>query len=131
MDTKIIMTSSALFYAIIGVLICFLPNEIAGYLEVESTIITIIFLNILSALFLGFGILNWMAKGTLIGGIYNKPILIGNLMHFGFGAIGFVKVVFDIRTHLEIVISLTVVYWIFTILFVYIFRTTPIKTERK
>ena len=58
MDTKIIMTSSALFYAIIGVLICFLPNEIAGYLEVESTIITIIFLNILSALFLGFGILN-------------------------------------------------------------------------
>ena len=131
MDTKIIMTSSTLFYAIIGVLICFLPNEIAGYLEVESTIITIIFLNILSALFLGFGILNWMAKGTLIGGIYNKPILIGNLMHFGVGAIGFLKVVFDIRTHLEIVISLTVVYWIFTILFVYIFRTTPIKTERK
>jgi hypothetical protein len=85
----------------------------------------------MSALYLGFGILNWMAKGTLIGGIYNKPIAIGNLMHFGVGAIALVKVVSNIQTHSEIVISLTVVYVIFAILFVYIFRTNPTKTEKK
>ena len=89
MKTKLLMTSSALFCAIIGILLSFLPNEIAEYLSVEPTIITILFLKILSALYLGFGILNWMAKGTLIGGIYNRPIAIGNLMHFGVGAIAY------------------------------------------
>ena len=131
MNTKIVMTSSALFYAIIGIILSFLPNEIADYLNVEYNIVTILFLDIMSALYLGFGILNWMAKGTLIGGIYNKPIAIGNLMHFGVGAIVLVKVVSNIQTHSEIVISLTVVYVIFAILFVYIFRTNPTKTEKK
>lgn len=131
MNTKIVMTSSALFYAIIGIILSFLPNEIADYLNIEYNIITILFLNIMSALYLGFGILNWMAKGTLIGGIYNKPIAIGNLMHFGVGAIALVKVVSNIQMHSEIVISLTVVYVIFAILFVYIFRTNPTKTEKK
>lgn len=109
MNTKILMTSSALFLAIIGILLSFLPNEIVNYLNIESNIITILFLKIMSALFLGFGILNWMAKGTLIGGIYNRPIAIGNLMHFGVGAIALVKVVSNIQTHSEIFISLTVV----------------------
>jgi len=125
MNTKILMISSALFLAIIGILLSFLPNEIVDYLNVQPSIITILFLKILSALYLGFGILNWMAKGTLIGGIYNRPIAIGNLMHFGVGAITLVKVVSKIQSYSEIIISLTVVYVIFAILFTYVFRTNP------
>ena len=82
MKTKLLMTSSALFCGIIGILLLFLPNEILEYLNVEPTIITILFLKILSALYLGFGILNWTVKGSLIGGIYNRPIALGNLLHF-------------------------------------------------
>lgn len=130
MITKIVMASSAIFLAIIGILFSFLPNEVIEYLNVESNTITILFLNILSALYLGFGILNWMAKGTLIGGIYNKPIVIGNLMHFAVGAIALVKVISNIQTHLEIVIFLTVVYVIFAILFAYVFKTNPTKIEK-
>ncbi len=130
MNTKILMTSSAIFLIIIGVLLSFLPNEIADSLNVEPTIVTILFLKILSALYLGFGILNWMAKGTLIGGIYNRPIAIGNLMHFGVGAIALVKVISNIQTHSEIIISLTVVYVVFAILFAYVFRTNPAKAEK-
>ena len=125
MKTKLLMTSSALFCAIIGILLSFLPNEIAEYLSVEPTIITILFLQILGALYLGFGILNWMAKGTLIGGIYNRPIAIGNLMHFGVGAIALVKVISNIQTHSEIIIFLTVFYVIFALLFAYVFKTNP------
>ena len=125
MKTKLLMTSSALFCAIIGILLSFLPNEIAEYLSVEPTIITILFLKILSALYLGFGILNWMAKGTLIGGIYNRPIAIGNLMHFVVGAITLVKVISNIQTHSEIIIFLTVFYVIFALLFAYVFKTNP------
>jgi hypothetical protein len=130
MNTKIVMTSSALFLAIIGILFSFLPNEVMDYLNVEPNIITILFLKIMSALYLGFGMLNWMAKGTLIGGIYNRPIAIGNLMHFGVGAIALVKAATNIQTHSEIIISLTIVYMIFALLFVYVFRANPTKIEK-
>ena len=43
---------------------------------------------------LGFGMMNWMARDALFGGIYNKPMTIGNFMHFGIGALGLVKAVF-------------------------------------
>ena len=125
MKTKFLMTSSALFFGIIGILLSFLPNEIAEYLSVEPTIITILFLQILGALYLGFGILNWTAKGTLIGGIYNRPIALGNLMHFVVGAITLVKVISNIQTHTEIIIFLTVFYVIFALLFAYVFKTNP------
>jgi len=130
MNTKILMTSSALFLATIGILLSFLPNEIVEYLNVEPNIITILFLKIMSALYLGFGILNWMAKGTLIGGIYNRPIAIGNLMHFGVGAIALVKISSNIQIHPEIIISLSAVYVIFALLFAYVFRTNPTNTEK-
>ncbi|MBT3281648.1 MAG: hypothetical protein HOC22_04635 [Cryomorphaceae bacterium] len=125
MKTKLLMTSSAVFFGIIGILLSFLPNEIAEYLSVEPTIITILFLQILGALYLGFGILNWTAKGTLIGGIYNRPIALGNLMHFVVGAITLVKVISNIQTHTEIIIFLTVFYVIFALLFAYVFKTNP------
>ena len=125
MKTKLLMTSSALFCVIIGILLLFLPNEIAEYLNVEPTIITILFLKILSALYLGFGILNWTVKGSLIGGIYNRPIALGNLLHFVVGSIELVKVISNIQTHREIIIFLTALYIIFGVLFAYVLKNNP------
>ena len=125
MKTKFLMTSSALFCGIIGILLLFLPNEIAEYLNIEPTIITILFLKILSALYLGFGILNWTVKGSLIGGIYNRPIALGNLLHFVVGSIELVKVISNIETHREIIIFLTALYIIFGVLFAYVLKNNP------
>ena len=125
MKTKLLMTSSALFCGIIGILLLFLPNEIAEYLNVEPTIITILFLKILSALYLGFGILNWTVKGSLIGGIYNRPIALGNLLHFVVGSIELVKVISNIETHREIITFLTALYIIFGVLFAYVLKNNP------
>tara|TARA_B000000477_G_C6007988_1_gene192020 strand:- start:279 stop:659 length:381 start_codon:yes stop_codon:yes gene_type:complete len=125
MKTKLLMTSSALFCGIIGILLLFLPNEILEYLNVEPTIITILFLKILSALYLGFGILNWTVKGSLIGGIYNRPIALGNLLHFVVGSIELVKVISNIQIHREIIIFLTALYIIFGVLFAYVLKNNP------
>ena len=125
MKTKLLMTSSALFCGIIGILLLFLPNEIVEYLNVEPTIITILFLKILSALYLGFGILNWTVKGSLIGGIYNRPIALGNLLHFVVGSIELVKVISNIQIHREIIIFLTALYIIFGVLFAYVLKNNP------
>ena len=71
MNTKLLMSSSSLFLGIIGIVLTFLPDEILIYLAIETDVITILILQILGSLYLGFGLLNWMAKGSFIGGIYS------------------------------------------------------------
>ncbi len=119
------MTASTLFLGISGLILSFFPDETIAYLEIDVNVLTSLFLQILGALYLGFAMLNWMAKGSRIGGIYNRPVAIGNFMHFGVGAITLVKVAFKIQVHTELIISLTIVYAIFAIGFAYVFRTNP------
>jgi len=130
MNTKIVMTVSALFLCALGISFSFFNKEINGYFNNDSNSINILSLQLLSALYLGFGLMNWMAKETRIGGIYNRPIAIGNFMHFGVGALALIKIVSKIELHQEIIIGLTVVYSIFAVCFAYIFRTNP-KVENK
>ena len=127
MNTKLLMTASALFLGIIGILLSFFPKEIAIYLNFDTNLISILFLQILSSLYLGFGILNWMAKNNLIGGIYSRPLTIGNLMHFGVSTIAFIKITFKIQANFEFILPLTIIYSIFTLCFAYIFMTNPSK----
>jgi len=129
MNTKIILTASALTLGTLGILLSFLPNEILKYLQIESSQIIIIFMQLLGALYLGFGMLNWMAKGSTIGGIYNRPIAIGNFMHFGVGAIALLKIAFSVKEFREVVIPLTMVYTIFAVCYGYIFRVNPSKVK--
>jgi len=131
MNSKIVMTVSSLFLGIMGITFSFLPEEIMNYLNVEPNPITILLLQILSALYLGFGILNWMAKGSIIGGIYNRPIAIGNLMHFSVGAIALIKIISRIQIHSEVIIVLTVSYVILALSFAYVFFNNPSKVSDK
>lgn len=127
MNTKLLMTASVIILGIIGLSLSFIPIEITEYLNLETNIISTLSFQLLGALYLGFAMMNWMAKGSIIGGIYNRPITIGNFMHFGVGALALVKLVSSIELNQEIYISLTVIYVIFALSFAYVFRTNPGK----
>jgi hypothetical protein len=129
MNTKIVMISSSVFLGATGAVLTFLPNEIISSIGISPNPISTLSFQLLGALYLGFAMVNWMAKGSLIGGIYNKPIAVGNFMHFLVGALALVKFASNFQTHSEVVISLTVVYAIFAVLFAYVFRTNPSKIE--
>lgn len=129
MNTKLLMTTSSLFLGAIGLVLIFLPEEIIFYLNIETNALTTLLVKILSSFYLGFALLNWMTKDTFIGGIYNKPIAIGNQMHFGVGAISLLKIVFEIQSHYEIIIALTVGYIIFATGFSYVFFNNPKRIE--
>ena len=130
MNTNILMISSCIFLSILGITFTFIPDEIISSLSVTPNPISTLSLQLLGALYLGFAMLNWMAKGSLIGGIYNRPIAIGNFMHFAVGALALIKIITKIHTHSEMVISLTVAYFVFAILFGYVFRTNPSRIEK-
>lgn len=131
MNTKVLMTASAVIFGIIGIALSFIPEEITTYLNIESNIISTLSFQLIGALYLGFSMMNWMAKSTTIGGIYNRPITIGNFMHFFVGALALIKMVSKVELHQEVIIGLIVVYSIFAISFAYIFRTNPKSLTKK
>ena len=125
MNTKTLMIISAIFLAVNGFGFTFFPNEIADLLINDDNYIFILILQILGALYLGFSILNWMSKASLIGGIYNKPILIGNLVHFFTASMALIKLAFKVETNLQLIFSYTIIYSLFTLFFGYVFFTNP------
>jgi len=125
MNTKTLMIISAIFLAVNGFGFTFFPNEIAGLLINDDNYIFILILQILGALYLGFSILNWMSKASLIGGIYNKPLLIGNLLHFFTASMALIKLAFKVETNLQLIFSYTIIYSLFTLSFGYVFFTNP------
>jgi hypothetical protein len=119
------MIISAIFLAVNGFGFTFFPNEISVLLINDDNHIFILILQILGALYLGFSILNWMSKTNLIGGIYSKPLLIGNLLHFFTASIALIKLTFKVETNLQLIFSYTIIYSLFTLFFGYVFFTNP------
>lgn len=125
MNTKILMTLSVVFLGLIGISLSFFTKEVDTFFNSDSNNASVLFLQLTSALYLGFALMNWMAKDSRIGGIYNRPIAIGNLMSFGVGTIALIKIVPKIELHKEFIIGLTILYAIFTICFAIVFKTNP------
>lgn len=90
-DTKLLMISSALFLGLLGAGGSFFPEEILGFYVVDVNTMSVLFIKIAGALYLGFAILNWMARGNIIGGIYSRPVALGNFFHFTIIAITLLK----------------------------------------
>ena len=126
MNTKYLMIATAIYLGIVGFGLTFLPQEIADFFEGGTNPTLILALQILGALYLGFGMMNWMAKDNLIGGIYSRPLVLGNLLHFLVSAFAIIKVIGKYaETQFVVIITISIIYSIFTLCFVYLLRTNP------
>lgn len=123
MNTKLLMTVSAVVMGIAGVILIFLPQEIAKQFDLPNS--TTIILQTLGALYIGFSMINWNSKSNLIGGIYSRPITIGNFTHFFIGALGLIK--FAAKTPTVITFIITIIYLAFAISFGYVLFKHPIS----
>src|SRR2546430_1696217 len=114
MKTRALMSASAIFLGILAIAALFAPEEILKEAAVPSSPFLPPLVQLCAALLLGFAMINWMAKGSRVGGIYNRPIAMGNIIHFAVGAITLDR--FALRGHESWpVIVLCVVYTVFAI----------------
>lgn len=124
------MQTSAILLIAAGVSLSFLPQEILYFLQTESsTPLQRVLLQIMGALYFAFGMINWTAKANLIGGIYARPIAIGNLTHFMIGFLALIK--YSLRHPESIIITLALFYGFFALSFTLIFFTHPVKSSEK
>lgn len=116
MKTKWLMEASALLMALAGLAASFLPQELLGYAGLPADAVAQVAVQIAGALYLGFAMLNWMARANLIGGIYSRPVAVGNFSHFAIAAIALVKAAMAAQGQLAIVAA-AVVYGVLALLF--------------
>lgn len=124
MKSKIIMVSSAAFMAVMGLVLTFAPDELVlstvGHAEPQIKIA----LQLLGALYLSFAMTNWMTKDGIIGGIYNRPVAIGNFLHFLMGGLALARLLLGGNEN-PVMVIITLLYTAFAIAFYFVVFRHP------
>jgi hypothetical protein len=82
------LSVSGVFLCLAGILLTFAPQETAAALNLPAAPIV---MQLLGAGLLGFGMMNWTARGSMLGGIYGRAIVIANAIHFSVAGAALVK----------------------------------------
>lgn len=117
MNTKIVMTLSSVTLGTAGILLTFMPEILLSQLSIEPNKPVLFLMQILGALYFAFGMLNWMTKTSLIGGIYNRPIAVANFTHFFIAGLALTKGLISNPNSSYIIWTAGVIYFVFGILF--------------
>ncbi|HEY0371702.1 MAG TPA: hypothetical protein VGD79_06850 [Thermoanaerobaculia bacterium] len=119
MNTKLVLSASAVVLGIAGIAASFMPHELLRAAGIAPAAPMPLLVQLLGALWFAFAMVNWTARGSLIGGIYNRPIAIGNLTHFVIGAFALGK---D-----GTLMPVAIVYALFAIAFAMVFFRSPVS----
>ena len=130
MNTKILMTTSSLVLGLAGLFALFAPENLLAMLGVPMVNPLSVFIQLMGALYFSIALMNWTAKDSIIGGIYARPVSLGNFAHFFSGALLLAKYVLSNGFNISILLIL-VVYAIFASLFYWlVFRATGIVVDK-
>jgi len=127
MNTKLLMTTSSIFMGLLGITLSFMPNEIINLLDQGSNKYSVLTLQLAGALYFGFAVTNWMAKGILIGGIYARPLAIGNFSHFLIAGLALSKFLANDSNPSTCFYILTIFYALFAVAYGFILFKHPQK----
>lgn len=86
MNARILMVGSSVILAIGGLAALFAPHELGAALDapVSGSGIAV---QLLGTVYIAFAVTNWIGKDKPIGGIYSRPLSVGNFAHFAIGAL--------------------------------------------
>ena len=121
-NTRLLLSASAIVLGIAGIAASFLPQEILRALAIEPAGLVPLLVQLLGAALFAFAMVNWTARGSLIGGIYNRAVALGNLTHFVVGGLALAKAALSQG---GVVWVMAAVYLVFAIGFTMVFFRSP------
>jgi len=127
MSSKMLMTSSSLFLALAGICALFAPDVVLSMLGASVTAQLSVLVQLLGALYFAFALMNWTAKDSAIGGIYARPVSLGNFAHFFAGALLLIR--YQLSNEIKVfTLLILVVYALYASLFYWlVFRATGME----
>jgi hypothetical protein len=125
--TRVVLGAGGITMATAGLLLQFTPLESLARLGIEArdTLVPQLF----GGLLIGFAMLNWMSRGVRIGGIYARPLAVGNFAHFFIGTVSLLSNQAAMRGPAGA--TVTLVYAMFALAFGYILFTRPSEPARQ
>jgi hypothetical protein len=127
LQTRLLMGLSAVFMAAFGLVASFIPAEVLVTFGVPPVSVLLTVVQITGALYLAFALLNWMARGVLIGGIYSRPLALANFLHFAVVAVTLFKAIPSMN--MIAVILVTLAYAVFAAWFALVLFTHPVRNN--
>ena len=130
MNTKLLMTSSALILGLAGVFALFAPDVLLSTQGAAVTGNLSVMIQLMGALYFSFALMNWTAKDSLIGGIYARPVSLANFSHFFAGVLLLLKHQLSSEMNLS-TLAVLIVYAVYAACFYWlVFRSTGIKVDK-
>ena len=130
MNTRLLMTTSSLVLGLAGIFALFAPDILLTTLNVPIADPLSVLIQLMGALYFSIAMMNWTAKDSIIGGIYARPVSLGNFAHFFSGTLLLARYVLSNGFNLP-VLSMLMAYAIFAALFYWlVFRHTGIVVEK-
>jgi hypothetical protein len=130
MNTKLLMTTSSLVLGLAGIFALFAPDIVVTRLGVPSTNPLDVLIQLMGALYFSIALMNWTAKDSIIGGIYARPISLGNFAHFFSGTLLLAKYGLSNGFNLSILLMLVGYTILATLFYWLVFRHTGIVVEK-
>ena len=129
MKLKPVLTASAIYLGLVGLGVLLVPRYFGiGAVPADAPPALIAFLRIFAGPCLGIAVLNWMAQGNIIGGIYSRPVAIGNLAHFTIAGLALLKSIIAGQQPIEVIAG-TAAYTAFAVLFALVAFTQPARAR--
>jgi hypothetical protein len=92
MKATLLLSVSALLLAVLGLACLFAPTAtLSALLLGPANLFPALPGQLLGAALLGLAALNWLSRGSAVGGIYGRPLVVANLAHFLVGALVLVR----------------------------------------
>jgi len=128
-NTKILMTSSSLILGLAGIFALFAPDNLSAMLGVTITKQLSVLIQLMGALYFSFALMNWSAKNSTIGGIYARPVSLGNFTHFFIGTLLLAKYQLSNEINIPVLLALVVYVTFASIFYWLVFLATAVKAE--
>lgn len=113
------MITSSMALGLAGLAASFAPSELLRALGSPVVQPLPVLIQLLGAMYIAFAITNWTAKGNIIGGIYSRPLSLGNCVHFIMGALALAKQQFSHGVSTPL-IAILIAYTVFAICFAWL-----------
>jgi hypothetical protein len=102
------MAASSLVLGLAGLAASFAPSELLRALGSPAAEPLPVLIQLLGATYVAFALTNWTAKDNMIGGIYSRPLSLGNCVHFVAGALALAKQQFSHDASVPLIAALIV-----------------------
>lgn len=111
---RTLLIISGVINGIAGTVLTFIPEELLLRTDGKAGEAAILLVSVTGAAMLGFGMMNYMGRNAIYGGIYGKPIILGNLLFHTVAAVHLIKFSMDTNDTLMIYTAVAgALYFIF------------------